>query len=56
MIFLNKIDEISISSPITYAWNGGVKLSQSPEFLAMCMNREEYEEEGVRGSYDRFDI
>ncbi|XP_037043665.1 actin-related protein 6-like [Bradysia coprophila] len=40
----------------TYAWEGGVKLSQNTEFLGMCMSREEYDEEGVRGAYDRFDI
>lgn len=47
---------LCVCSPVTYAWHGGVKLSQSPEFLAMCMNREEYEEEGIRGAYDRFEI
>lgn len=43
-------------SPQTYSWEGGVKISQNPEFLGMCMSREEYEEEGVRGAYERFDI
>lgn len=47
---------VSYCSPITYAWEGGVKLSQSSQFLESCMSREEYEEEGVRGSIERFDV
>lgn len=43
-------------SPVTYAWEGGVKFSQSAQFLKACMTREEYEEEGVRGSIERFDV
>lgn len=43
-------------SPVTYAWEGGVKFSQSAQFSKACMTREEYEEEGVRGSIERFDI
>lgn len=43
-------------SPLTYAWQGGVRLSEQPDFLSKCMTREEYDEEGVRGAYDRFDV
>lgn len=57
-LYINSIDVLffCLRSPITYAWHGGIKLSENPEFLSMCMSRDEYEEEGVRGAYDRFDV
>lgn len=45
-----------LSSPLTYAWEGGVRLSENPEFTSMCMSREEYEEQGVRGALTKFEI
>ncbi|XP_031627503.1 actin-related protein 6 [Contarinia nasturtii] len=43
-------------NPITYAWQGGKILSQQDDFLAKCMTREQYEEEGVRGVTEKFAI
>lgn len=47
---------LHFTSPITYAWHGGKILSQQENFLAKCMTREQYEEEGVRGVTEKFAI
>lgn len=41
---------------MTYAWEGGVRLGEHADFKGKCMTREQYEEDGVRGAIDRFDI
>lgn len=41
---------------MTYPWEGGIRLAENADFKVKCMTREQYEEEGVRGAIDRFDI
>lgn len=50
------IDIFSLDSPITYAWSGGKFLSQSEDFKDLCMTRDQYDEEGLRGAAEKFDI
>uniref|UniRef100_A0A336LZW8 Actin-related protein 6 n=1 Tax=Culicoides sonorensis TaxID=179676 RepID=A0A336LZW8_CULSO len=41
---------------ITYAWQGGKKLSQTDDFLNRCISRKEYEENGSKICLEKFDI
>lgn len=47
---------LSVSSPITYAWFGGKKLSQDATFSNLLVTREDYEEEGPSLCFEKFDI
>uniref|UniRef100_A0AAG5DKL9 Actin-related protein 6 n=1 Tax=Anopheles atroparvus TaxID=41427 RepID=A0AAG5DKL9_ANOAO len=42
-------------NPISYAWHGGKKYSQSLSFLKSCMSRNQYEEYGTRHLVDKYD-
>lgn len=42
-------------NPITYAWEGGVYLSERGHFEASCVTRQEYEEEGGRNIVEKAD-
>ena len=43
-------------SPITYAWEGGVLLSQDPEFPKMIVTRKQFEEHRLSFCLDKFDV
>lgn len=45
-----------ISSPVTYAWQGGKLLSEDPGYSNLIVKKEEYEEEGQAVCYDKFDV
>ncbi|EAA11637.4 AGAP005857-PA [Anopheles gambiae str. PEST] len=42
-------------NPITYAWHGGKKYSQSLSFMKSCMSRNEYEEYGTRHLVEKYE-
>lgn len=42
-------------NPVTYAWEGGAFLSERGHFEALCVTRQEYEEEGGRNIVEKAD-
>ncbi len=44
------------SSPITYAWEGGAKLTRDPQYKRYTVSRQEYEEHGHNICMDKFDV
>lgn len=42
-------------NPVTYAWEGGAYLSERGHFEALCVTRQEYEEEGGRNIVEKAD-
>ncbi|KAL8581743.1 hypothetical protein ACOMHN_043161 [Nucella lapillus] len=43
-------------NPITYAWEGGCLMAEDPDLENMALSRQDYEEQGLSYSLERFDV
>ncbi|CAD7083399.1 unnamed protein product [Hermetia illucens] len=50
-----EVKVIITEDPVAFPWQGGRVLCQSTDFSEMILTREEYEEEGVGASIEKFD-
>ncbi|KAJ8311032.1 hypothetical protein KUTeg_007588 [Tegillarca granosa] len=50
------ISVTTAQNPITYCWEGGVKLASDPDFPKMTITRDDYDEHGHNICFEKFEI